>query len=100
MIYEHIEGLIQQALIQRLIEKQDEIYARNQILAHLQLQTYPEEITKATSDTIPNLLEEIIAYAIKAEVIEDVFDEKEVLTANLMNCFIARPSVINDVFQN
>lgn len=99
MIYEHIEGLVQQALAQNLIEKQDEVYARNQVLAQLNLQAYPETKPNATNDTIPNLLDKIINYAIENDVIEDVFDEKEVLTANIMNCFIARPSIINQTFQ-
>ena len=32
------------------------------------------------------------------EVIEDVFDDKEILAANIMNCFVPRPSVVNAVF--
>src|SRR5690625_3757568 len=99
MIYEHIAGLVQQALSAQLIQKQDEIYARNQVLALLKLDAFPENIEKATDDTIPNILEKIIAYAVDHHVIEDVFDDKEVLAANIMNCFVARPSVINETFQ-
>src|SRR5699024_7170462 len=28
----------------------------------------------------------------------DIFDAKEILTANIMNCFVARPSVVNKTF--
>jgi len=99
MIYEHISGLIQQALANQLIDEQDEIYARNQVLALLKLESFPEKLEKATDDTIPNILDKIITYAVENKVIEDVFDDKEMLSANIMNCFIARPSFINETFQ-
>lgn len=99
MIDEQIAGLIQKAIDVRLIEPSDEIYVRNQILGLLKLVSYPEEAIKAAEDTIPNLLEKMIAYAIDKEIIEDVFDDKEILSANIMNCFIARPSIINKTFQ-
>src|SRR5690625_213274 len=99
MIHTQIAGLIQQARDHHLIERADEIYARNQILGLLKLVSYPERMTERADDTIPNLLDNIIAYAIDAEVITDVFDEKEILAANIMNCLIARPSTINEIFQ-
>src|SRR5699024_2474961 len=69
-----------------------------QILALLNLESFPESVADPTEDTIPNLLERIIDYAVKNDVIEDVFDEKEILSANIMNCFVARPSGINRAF--
>ena len=99
MIYQHIGGLIGQALQAELIEPADEIYVRNQVLALLELKSFPE-ITAFTEDTIPNLLDKIIAYAVENDVIDDIFDDKEILSANIMNCFVARPSVIHAIFQN
>lgn len=97
-IYKHITGLVKKAIEVELIEKTDHIYARNQVLALLQIEAYPERLPKATDDTIPNLLDKIIAYAVEQEVIADIFDAKEILTANIMNCFLARPSVVNNTF--
>ncbi|HLS60082.1 MAG TPA: UDP-glucose--hexose-1-phosphate uridylyltransferase [Virgibacillus sp.] len=99
MIYAQIAGLIQQAIDHHLIERADEVYARNQILGLLNLVSYPEQVTEQADDTIPNLVEKIITYAIDAEIIADVFDDKEILSANIMNCLIARPSIINETFQ-
>src|SRR5699024_11745203 len=45
-----------------------------------------------------NLLEHIIDYASREDVSEDIFDDKEILSARIMNCFVARPSVINQTF--
>lgn len=98
-IYENLAGLIQKAKETDLIETQDEIYARNQVMHLLQMKDFPNDAIHPAEDTIPNLLEKIVDYAIKSQVIEDVFDDKEMLTANIMNCFIARPSVINETFQ-
>jgi len=98
MIYKHIQGLVQQAIATKLIDELDQIYARNQILALLKLESFPESVEDPTENSIPNLLEQIIDYAVKNNVIEDVFDDKEILSANIMNCFIARPSVINRTF--
>lgn len=97
-IFEDLAGLIHQAEKADLIEKQDEVYVRNQVMHLLHLESFPDDLTRFTEDSIPNLLEKIIDDAIAAHVIEDVFDDKEMLTANIMNCFIARPSIINDTF--
>src|SRR5699024_3086818 len=40
----------------------------------------------------------LIRYAIAENVIKDVLDDKEILSAKIMDCFIARPSVINATF--
>lgn len=99
MIYQQITGLIRQALQSELIEHADQIYATNQVLALLHLEAMPAQIEEPIDDTIPNLLEQIIAYAVEQNVIDNVFDDKEILSANIMNCFVARPSVINAIFQ-
>lgn len=97
-IFEDLSGLIKKAKEAQLIEEQDENYVRNQVMDLLQLESFPNDVTTMTHDTIPNLLEKMIDYAVENQVIEDVFDDKEVLSANIMNCFIARPSVINRYF--
>ncbi len=99
MIYQHISGLIQKAIQTELIEDADKIYVSNQILALLHLESLPTTIEQLTDDSIPDLLEKIIAYAVEHNVIDNVFDDKEILSATIMNCFVARPSVINEIFQ-
>ncbi|MDN7242491.1 UDP-glucose--hexose-1-phosphate uridylyltransferase [Planococcus sp. N028] len=99
MIYQQLEGLIQQALNAQLIERDDVIYARNQVMNLLKLESFPNKVVEAADDTIPNLLESVVAYAITQGIIMDVLDDKEILSANIMNCFVARPSAINGVFQ-
>ncbi|MDR7080547.1 UDPglucose--hexose-1-phosphate uridylyltransferase [Neobacillus niacini] len=98
MIYQLITGLIQKALEVELIEAADQIYVRNQVMSLLELETFPDEEVEPYEDSIPNLVEKMILYAVRHEVIEDVFDDKEILAANIMNCFVPRPSVVNAVF--
>ncbi|TWT27095.1 UDP-glucose--hexose-1-phosphate uridylyltransferase [Planomicrobium sp. CPCC 101110] len=99
MAYQVLEGLIQQALKAELIENADIAYARNQVMNLLAMESFPEEAVEAFHDSIPNLLEKLIAYAIEGGIIEDILDDKEILSANIMNCFVARPSAVNAVFQ-
>lgn len=98
MIHHTLAGLIQKALATGLIEKDDIDYARNQAMHLLQLDAFPEGAVESTDDTIPNLLEALNDYAVENGVIEDLLDDKEMLSANIMNCFVARPSAINAAF--
>ncbi|WP_087974250.1 UDP-glucose--hexose-1-phosphate uridylyltransferase [Oceanobacillus rekensis] len=98
MIYENIAGLIQQGIEVKLIEPKDTIYVQNQVMNLLHLESFPDNVDSSTADSIPNILEKIIDYAIAYHVIDDVFDDKEILSANIMNCFVARPSVVEATF--
>ncbi|MBM7662728.1 UDPglucose--hexose-1-phosphate uridylyltransferase [Bacillus mesophilus] len=97
MIESYIAGLIEESLEVGLIESADQIYVRNQVMSLIKLEGFPDEV-QAHHDTIPNLLEQIIAYAVEKNVIENIFDEKEILSANIMNCFVPRPSAVQAVF--
>lgn len=99
MIQQTVQQLIEQALAVQLIEKEDEIYVRNQVLSLLQLTEFSESVqTKDMVFTIPDLLEEITAYACTRGIIEDLYDEKEIFSSKIMNCFLDRPSVVNQQF--
>lgn len=98
MIFQNLAGLIQKALEANLIETADLNYVRNKVIYLLRIDSFPEEVIIPIEDTIPNLLENIIAYAVEQDVIADILDDKEILSAKIMDCFVARPSVINAVF--
>lgn len=98
MVYETLAGLIRKTVEVGLIEPADQDYARNQVMHLLSLESFPEETIEAAEDTIPNLLEGLVAYAVERGVISDMLDDKEMLSANIMNCFVARPSAINAAF--
>ena len=98
MIYQDIAGLIQKALEMELIEPADRIYVRNQVMSLIGLEAFPEEEIQPVDNTIPNLVEKITAYAVGQGVIGNVFDDKEILAANIMNCFVPMPSIVNKSF--
>jgi UDPglucose--hexose-1-phosphate uridylyltransferase len=99
MIYQLIQQLINQAIAAQLIEREDEIYARNQILSLLHLTEFKEVDAAGESNfDIPDLLDLIVDYACNQGIIEELFDEKEIFSSKIMNCFIARPSAVNQLF--
>src|SRR5699024_6692033 len=97
-VFEDIAGLMNQAKQVHLIEEQDETYVRNQVLHLLDLEAFPEQLASATNDTIPNLMEKLISYAIRENVVAAVCDDEGLLTAEMMDCFVARPSSIQHYF--
>lgn len=97
-IYQVVQQVIDRAIALDFIEEQDEIYVRNQILYLLGLDDFvPGEKVKSEA-TLPDLLEELVEYACQQEVIEDLFDEKEILSCNIVNCFMPKPSAVNKTF--
>ncbi|MBV7506150.1 UDP-glucose--hexose-1-phosphate uridylyltransferase [Bacillus sp. sid0103] len=99
MIYQLIQQLINRAIATQLMEQEDEIYARNQILSLLHLTEFKEvELAESSYMEIPDLLDLIVDYACNQGIIEELFDEKEIFSSKIMNCFIARPSTVNQLF--
>ncbi len=97
-VYSIIEQLLTIAIKRDLIGREDRIYVRNQVLQQLHLDSFPENVTISKIESIPHLLQQLVNYAITENIIENNVDDKEIFQANIMNCFIARPSVINNMF--
>lgn len=98
LVYKLIQELLNKAIKSNLLDKQDEVYVRNQIMSILKLDEFSEVSGIDEDKEIPDLLEELITYAIEKEIIEDSFHEKDILSTNIMNCFIPRPSDVNRTF--
>lgn len=64
MVYLLIEQLISQVISAGLIKERDRIYCRNQILGLLNMESFEEPALTKTDKTIPQLLTEIVEYAI------------------------------------
>ncbi|SDK18568.1 UDP-glucose--hexose-1-phosphate uridylyltransferase [Sediminibacillus albus] len=97
-VYRTISNLIDNAIKADLIEPCDRVYVRNQILGLLHLNDYQDEEGSGQQAAIPDLIEELVGTAVENNVIEDVLDDKEIFAANLMNIFLPKPSVINQLF--
>ena len=100
MIYEAIHALVQYGRKAGLIEKEDEIYARNRILRELRLSEYEEPTGELRELSLEDILKELLDYAAEKGILEnnsvvyrDLFDAK------LMNCLMPRPSEVSRNFR-
>jgi UDPglucose--hexose-1-phosphate uridylyltransferase len=95
-IFRLIQQLINEAIKVQLIDKEDEIYVRNQVLSLLHLEDFKLS-TQVTSSKggIPDLLEKMITYALKHDIIPEDYNAKEILASKIMNCFLSKPSEVN-----
>lgn len=97
-IYEVIQALLDKAVLLELIKAEDEVYARNQILYLLGLSDFTKRQAAKSQATIPQLLEKLVEYACEDRIIDEVFDEKEILSAKIMNVFMSKPSEVDHTF--
>lgn len=98
-VFTQIEHLIDQTITAGLIVERDRVYCRNQLLGLIKVDHFTEPKQEKTSKSIPTLLAELTDFAISTEVIANALDEKEALTANIMNCFLSKPSEVTEKFQ-
>lgn len=96
-IYGAIQRLILWGVAHNLIEKRDIIYCRNQMLGLLGLQEYIEE--EACEGSFYEVLDYIGQYAIEKGLIEDSLQMQDVLTSQILNTMLDKPSVIQHKFQ-
>ncbi|WP_077306594.1 UDP-glucose--hexose-1-phosphate uridylyltransferase [Terribacillus halophilus] len=98
MIYSDIEALLEQTCQEGLIKERDKTYVRNQVIHLLGMDNYPMHKILTSEGSIPDLVDRIIEYAVNNEIIDNVLDEKEMLAASLMDCFMPRPSTVQTLF--
>lgn len=97
-IYSVIQNLIDQAVAVEMIQKEDAIYSRNQLLAVLELDSFKKQEENISESDIPALLEKLEEYAAAHGLIQDMLDEKEIFSSKVMNVFMPRPSDLNRAF--
>ncbi len=102
MIYAYIDKLLQKAEEAELIESSDVIYTRNQVMQLFKLESFPETAVEKLPDalSIHDLIDWLVSYAADQGIIENLMDIKDIFGANLMNCFVARPSAVRETFYN
>ena len=91
--------LVSQAVKADLITELDMRYSLNRLLALLEIDEYSEIAEHSDQlQTIPELLDALVDDAVRRGVVEDLTDEREILSAQLMNVFLDKPSQINQTF--
>lgn len=97
-IHALIQTLLDQSMECEMIEREDEIYARNQLMSLLQLADFPEKVEGVKGASIPDVLEEIVQYAFKKGMVGILDADKEIFSSKLMNVLVQRPSDVNRRF--
>ena len=97
-IHALIQSLLDQSMECEMIEREDEIYARNQLMSLLQLAEFPEKMDRIKGVSIPEVLEQIIQYAFEKEMIGILDADREIFSSKLMNVLVQRPSDVNRRF--
>ncbi|MFR1448525.1 MAG: UDP-glucose--hexose-1-phosphate uridylyltransferase [Beduini sp.] len=98
-MHQAIQQLVNFALKEHLIEKEDEIYCINQLLALMQEVTFKkQEVPAYTKNSAEELLNQLVTYAIQKGIIEDTTLSKEAFDTKLMNVLTPRPSEVIRTF--
>ena len=102
MIYEQIDKLLSYAILTRLIEESDEIYARNRILALLKLDSYENTGKKCNNIAeLEKILDSITDYAVENGLIEnDSIVYRDMFDTALMDILTPYPSTIINKFNS
>jgi len=102
-IHYEIERLINYGVRKKLIEKEDEIYIRNQILEALNIEGYDFSLISIDEDleTPTNILNNILNLAFEMEILEsNTSVYRDLLDTKLMGVLTPRPSEVIKKFKN
>ncbi len=99
MICSDIQALINYAVKNQLIEKEDEIVIRNQLLDALRADnwTEPDEVPEGLS--VDDILKPLIDYACENGVIEDTAANRDLFDTRLMGILTPLPREVNREFR-
>ena len=99
MVYEAIKKLVQYGLDTGLIQERDRIYATNQILDVLGMDSYEEPEIAEGEICLEEVLKELLDHAHETGVLaEDSVTYRDLFDTKLMNCLMPRPSEVADRF--
>ena len=99
MVYEAIKKLVQYGLDTGLIQERDRVYATNQILDVLGMDSYEEPETAVGEICLEEVLKELLDHAHETGVLaEDSVTYRDLFDTKLMNCLMPRPSEVADRF--
>lgn len=96
-----IKQLLRFGITKGLLSEEDEIYCRNLLLDVLSLHEYEdEEIEDLQVDSPQPILDKMLEYAIKQNIIKDTQDSKDQYDTRIMNALMPRPKDVIDTFWN
>ena len=93
-IYEAIKSLVAYAIREKLIEKEDEIWAVNRILEILAMDSIPAEVEINETAELEAMLKVILDYAVEKGLCEDSVVYKDLFDTKVMGAITPRPSEV------
>lgn len=93
-----VQQLLNKAIHIDLLNVDDEIYVRNQMMGLLQIKQMEPSSRVDSEEDLPDVLEKLVDYACAEGIIEDFFDEREIFASKLMNTMLPMPSHVNEIF--
>lgn len=93
-----IKKLVKYGLYKKLISREDEVYVRNQLLRLLKKTNFSNPIVMNYDHELDPILNDLLQYAIDNKIIDDDQTSKDLFDTLLMDCLVARPSVVIDEF--
>lgn len=97
-IFEAIKSLVNYAINNQMIEKEDEIWATNQICEALSIDTYEE--CEAKESDLEKILAVILDYAISNGLCEDSVVYRDLFDTKIMGLITPRPSYVINKFNS
>lgn len=93
-----VQQLLNKAINIQLLNVDDEIYVRNQIMGLLEIKQMEPFFGLESEEDLPDLLEKLVDYACAEGIIENYLDEREILASRVMNTMLPLPSEVNHTF--
>ena len=97
-IFEAIKSLVNYAINNQMIEKEDEIWATNQICEALSIDTYEE--CEAKENDLEKILAVILDYAVSNGLCEDSVVYRDLFDTKIMGLITPRPSYVINKFNS
>ena len=99
MINELIDELISYGICNGLVEPVDEVYMVNRLLELFKLNEYQKPLKKGNIRPLHEILEDIVAYAIKEGILEeDTITAKDLFDTKIMGILTPLPSYVQKTF--
>ena len=99
MINELIDELISYGICNGLVEPVDEVYMVNRLLELFKLNEYQKPLKKGNIRPLHEILEDILDYALKEEILEeDTITAKDLFDTKIMGILTPLPSYVQKTF--
>ncbi len=98
MIYDVLQELINYGIKNNLIEKEDEIVVRNQLIDTVGLESWESSEKISETRSIQKILDDIIEYSCKNGIIPETNASKDLFDTKIMGIFTPLPSSVRKKF--